>query len=176
MASPDAVPREYRLVASFSSAGSARRAMVDLEGLGIDAAAIALVEHGPTSAMGDIDRSGELAAGQHVARSYAAGAVLLGLGLAAVVVAVVLVAGVEPRLPVALGGGIAGFITGFVLGGFWNAARKLPANVDALDTFTVEGSDEDPVKVEVRLQDAGLVDRAEAVCRDHDALGVERPS
>ncbi len=170
---PDAMPGSSRLVASFAATTSARGAMLDLESLGIDAAAINLLDRQPATE-GDIDRSGELEAGQHVARNYAVGAVLLGLAVAAVVVAVILIAGVRPRVPAAVGGGIAGFIAGFVLGGFWNAARKLPVNVDALDTFSMDSDEHNPVKVEVRLDDGALADRAEAVCRDHDALEVER--
>ena len=163
-----------RLVASFSDPQSAREAMVSLEGLGIDAEAVRLLDQEPKVPVGGLDRSGELDAAQSVAGNYARGAIISAVVVAVVAVAIVLIIGVHPRplavVLAALGGGIAGF----VLGGYLNAARKLPVNVDALDTFTIDKNASEPVRIEVVLSDPSLFDRSAAVCRDHEAVAVER--
>lgn len=174
MATSSSALGPVQMVASFDEAKSAREAMVALEGLGIDADAVHLLDQDDQVPVQAIDKSGELDAAQSVAGNYARGAVVLGVVVAVVAVLIVLVLGVKPRplaLPLAaIGGGIAGF----VLGGYWNAARKLPVNVEALDTFTVDDSGDKSVRIQVRLNDPGMFDKSAAVCREHQATKVER--
>jgi hypothetical protein len=163
-----------RLVASFDAPDSAREAMVALEGLGIDAEAVRLLDQDAKVPIGGMAESGELDAAQTVAGNYAKGAVVSAVVVAIVAAVIVLVLGVRPR-PLAVGlAVVGGAIAGFVLGGYLNAARRLPVNVDALDTFTIDEKDSAPVRVEVRLSDPGLFDRSASVCREHNAVKVER--
>jgi hypothetical protein len=174
MPSLDETSGPLRLVASFDAPESAREAMVALEGLGIDAQAVRLLDQGEAVPVGGLAESGELDAAQDVAGNYARGAVVSAAVAAVIAVAIVLLLGVHPRpLAVALAA-IGGAIGGFFLGGYLNAARRLPVNVDALDTFTIDEHESKPVRVEVRLSNPGLFDRSASVCRDHQAVKVER--
>lgn len=174
MAPLDETSGPLRMVASFDHPESAREAMIGLEGLGLDAEAVRLLDQDPQVQVGGLDRSGEMDAAQSVAGNYLKGALVTAVVVGGIAAVVVLILGVKPR-PLALalsllGGGLAGFF----LGGYLNAARKLPVNVDALDTFTVDSAQSAPVRVEVRLTDPSLFDRAASVCRDNDAIGIER--
>ncbi len=162
------------LVASFDGPDEARDAMIALEGLGIDAEAVRLLDQDAKVPVGGLAESGELDAAQSVAGNYLRGAVASAVVVAIIAVVIVLVLGVRPR-PLAVGlATIGGAIGGFVLGGFLNAARRLPVNVDALDTFTIDQQESAPVRIEVKLSDPGLFDRSASVCRDHKAVKVER--
>ncbi|MDQ6698076.1 MAG: hypothetical protein M3Z46_11540 [Actinomycetota bacterium] len=163
-----------RFVASFDAPGSAREAMIALEGLGIDAEAVRLLDQDATVPVAGLAESGELAAAQDVAGNYAKGAVVSAVVVACIAVAIVLVIGVRPRPLAVTLAAIGGAIGGFFLGGYLNAARRLPVNVDALDTFTIDEQETKPVRIEVRLSDPGLFDRSASVCRDHQAIKVER--
>ncbi len=68
-----------RFVASFDAPESAREAMIALEGLGIDAQAVRLLDQDAKVPVGGIERSGELAAAQNVAGNYAKGAIVSAL-------------------------------------------------------------------------------------------------
>lgn len=176
-----------RLTASFPEPDSARQAMVGLESLGVDAEAIRLLErpparvdrstaagaHAEADAQASAERSGEQQAGADVAGNYVKGAVISAIVLGVIAALIVLALGLKPR-PLAVGlAALGGAIAGFVLGGFLNAARKLPVNVDALDTYTINQASDEPVKVEIKLgQD--LADDAEAICRKHGAIAVHR--
>lgn len=174
MARVDETSEPVRLVASFDQPDAAREAMVALEGLGIDAEAVRLLDHEAQVPVRGMERSGELDAAQNVAGNYAKGAIVSAVVVALVAGAIVLAIGARPRVLAVGLAVVGGAIVGFVLGGFWNAARKLPVNVDALDTFTIDEHDNKPVRIEVRLADPGMFDKSASVCRDHHALKVER--
>ena len=166
-------PEPLKMVASFPAAESAREAMIDLEGLGIDANAVRLLDRDPAVPVGSADRSGEMDAGRSVVTNYLRGAIITAAVFGAVAVVAVLALGIEPRaLAIALAL-LGGAIAGFVLGGYINAARRLPVNVDALDTFTIDERTDDPVRVEIRLDDPDLLTDVELVCHQHEAMQVE---
>jgi len=163
-----------RLVASFPDAESARGAMIDLEAIGLDAEAVRLIDRAPARD-GAAARSGDLQATGAVATNYIKGAIGTAVALGVIAAVVVLALGLRPR-PLAVGLALlGGAVAGFFLGGFINAARRLPVNADALETFGMdEGGDRGPVRVEVQVQDAGMAERIESVCREHSASDVQR--
>jgi hypothetical protein len=174
MARVDETSEPVRLVASFDQPDAAREAMLALEGLGIDAEAVRLLDQDAQVPMRGMERSGELDAAQDVAGNYAKGAVVSAVVVALLAGAIVLATGARPRVLAVGLALVGGAIVGFVLGGYWNAARKLPVNVDALDTFTIDENESKPVRIEVRLTDPGLFDKSASICRDHNAVKVER--
>jgi hypothetical protein len=162
------------MVASFADPEGAREAMIDLESLGIDANAIRLVDRDPAVQVGSVERSGELDAGHAVVSNYVRGALITAAVVGAVAVVVVLALGIEPRALAVTLALLGGAIAGFVVGGYINAARRLPVNVDALDTYAIDERADDPVRVEVRLDDRDLLADVESVYRKHEAMQVER--
>ena len=175
MASSAPQSEPVKLVASFAAPEVAREAMIDLEALGIDADAVQLVDRNPAVPVGSVERSGEFDAGKAVARNYLRGAIITAVVVGAIAMVVVLALGVEPRaLAVALAL-LAGVIAGFFVGGYIDVRRRLPVNVDALDTYTIDTRSDDPVRVEVRLDESNTLPDVESVFRKHEALQVERP-
>jgi hypothetical protein len=163
------------LIASFDDPDAARAAMVDAELAGLDADDMHLQTLGSRTSTLSIERDGELDAMQDVvSRSFVGGAIG-ALVLAVLAAVVVLIIGPD-RLAVALIiAALGGAIAGFLLGGFWFGAARLPANPEALDTYTVDPADEASVIVEFRLG-GGRIEpaRVEELCRKHGAVEVER--
>lgn len=169
----DAGSGHHAVVGEFDDPAAAREAMVALETLGLDADAIRL-GGGPASVpVQDIDRTGELEAGGFLVKQYVAGGAIGALVGAAVMIGVLAIAGVGGGA--LAGGAFAGALGGFFVGGFWGAARKLPVNVDALDTFAVDEAASGPVTVEVSAPDAELAERSAEVLRAARARRVDRP-
>ena len=168
----DAGAGRFTVTGEFDDPAEAREAMVALEVLGLDADAIRLIGTPATVPVEDVDRTGELEAGGFVVRQYAAGGLIGAVVGAAVLIVVLAIVGVGGGG--LLGGALAGAIGGFVVGGYWAAARKLPVNVDALDTFTVDQSSSAPVQVEVSAPDAALAERSAEALRAARARRVEQ--
>lgn len=168
----DAGAGRFVVTGEFDEPAEARQAMVALEQLGLDADAIRLVGVPATVPVEDVDRTGELDAGGSVVRRYATGGVIGAVVGAAIMIVVLAIAGADGGG--LLGGAIAGAIGGFLVGGFWAGARKLPVNVDALDTFTVDRSASTPVTVEVSAPDAALAERSAEALRAARARRVEQ--
>jgi hypothetical protein len=143
-------PTHPVVVAEFRDPADARQAMLDLEGIGVDAQAINLVERSSAVPAQNIEQSGELSAAGDTARRYVGGG-LIGAAVGAVIgVLLGLLANTDPATIGIVGGVMCGGIVGFVLGGYWGGASKLAVNPDALDTYTMDRSDSEPVHLEVQ--------------------------
>jgi hypothetical protein len=143
-------PSHPVVVAEFRDPADARQAMLDLEGIGVDAQAINLVDRSAAVPAQNIERSGELSAAGDTTRRYVGGG-LIGAAVGAIIGALLgLLANTDPMAMGLLGGAMCGGIVGFVLGGFWGGASKLAVNTDALDTYTMDRSDAEPVHLEVQ--------------------------
>jgi hypothetical protein len=143
-------PSHPVVVAEFRDPADARQAMLDLEGIGVDAQAINLVDRSTAVPAQNIERSGELAAAGDTTKRYVGGG-LIGAGVGAIVgVLLGLLANTDPMVLGLLGGAMCGGIVGFLLGGFWGGASKLAVNPDALDTYTMDRSGSEPVHLEVQ--------------------------
>lgn len=168
-----AKPSHPVVVAEFRDSADARQAMLDLEGIGIDANAVNLVDQPSGPPVQQIEESGELEAAQDTAKRYVGGGLigavigaLIGIGLG-------LALNVEPQGIGVVGGAIAGGISGFVLGGFWGGARALPVNPDALDTYTLNPTGKDRVRIEVRTKSDEQAQAAADVLRQAKGENVE---
>jgi hypothetical protein len=148
--------------------------MVDLEGKGIDADAINLVgePHAVPTSEGGLHA--DIAVSRRFVDSYARNGVLGALIGAALFIAVLMLLGVEPLGTAVLLGALAGAISGFLMGGFIGAARHIPVNEDALETYEMDPSDPSGVAVEVRVDDPDMAARAVAVLRRHHPRQLER--
>jgi hypothetical protein len=162
------------VVAEFGDPAAARQAMLELEGIGVDGQAINLVTPSASVPAHDIERSGELAAAGDTAKRYAGGAVVGAIIGAVIGAAIGLFADIGPQSISLIGGGLAGAIAGFLLGGFWGAASRLPANPDALDTYTTDGADGAPVRLEVRAHSDEQARRTVEVLQHARARSVAR--
>jgi hypothetical protein len=160
--------------ASFDDPEDARAAVTGVEGLGIDAVDIHLRGRDlavptPEAALEtDLDATAEVAGG------YALGG-LIGMivgGLLAIGAVLVIrpdaLAGA--MLIAAIGGGIAGFL----IGGYWGAARRLPIAEAAWDMFQTDAQESKPIEVEVRVDDAGAASDVLRVMRTNHARIIER--
>lgn len=166
-------PSHPVVVAEFRDPADARRAMLDLEGIGVDAQAINLVEPSASVPAQNIERSGELSAAGDTAKRYVGGG-LLGAAVGAVIGALLgLLANTDPMSVGLVGGVLCGGIVGFVLGGFWGGASKLPVNPDALDTYTMDRSGTEPVHLEVRAHSDDQARRTVDVLRKAHADTVD---
>ncbi len=171
---PGQLPEILR--ADFDEPAAARQAMIALEGQGIDADDIRLVDEPSAVPTQGATRGAELAATGDVARNYAGGATIgavVGAGLLALVALLVGPDPVGPALAIAVVGGAVG---GFFLGGYWGAAAKLPVNEEAFDTYLSDPQDSAAVRVEVRIGRPGTLDATAAVLRSHNARRVEHVS
>lgn len=169
----DAGAGDHQVVGQFDGPDEARKAMLALEGTGIDANALHLRKP-DTVPVRDSDSSGEQRAGEDVVKRYV-GIGLVGAVVAGAVVGVIaLVAGAGGGALIAavLGGAIAGF----VLAGFLGAARKLPVNAEALDSYTIDPSGVEPLRVEVNLDDPAMAQKAADLLREHRAIQVDGPT
>lgn len=164
----------HTVVARFDDPGEAREAMIDLEMKGIDADAIHLVPpHSPLVPNDevlskDIEISGE------VVRRSATGGLVGALVGAITMIAILSIFRVEPFGTTLLVGVVSGVVGGGLIGGFWGAARRLPVNDEAFDTYVVDPSEPQGVLVEVRLDDARRAADTVAVLRRHHAQHIER--
>jgi len=163
------------LIASFDEPGAARAAMVDAELAGLDADDMHLQSDGRRASALSIERDGELTAMDDVASRSFVGGAIGAVVLAVVAVVVVLLIGPDPLAVALVIAALGGAIAGFLLGGFWSGAARLPANPEALDTYTIDPADDAPVVVEFRIV-GGRVEptRVEELCRKHGAVEVER--
>lgn len=166
-------PSHPVVVAEFRDPADARQAMIDLEGIGVDAQAINLIDRSTSVPAQNIERSGELSAAGDTAKRYVGGG-LLGAAVGAVVGGLLgLLANTDPMTIGVVGGVLAGAIAGFVLGGFWGGASKLPVNTDALDTYTMDRSDSEPVHLEVQAHSDDQARRTVDVLRKAKADTVD---
>ena len=166
-------PSHPVVVAEFRDPADARQAMIDLEGIGVDAQAINLIDRSTSVPAQNNERSGELSAAGDTAKRYVGGG-LLGAAVGAVVGGLLgLLANTDPMTIGVVGGVLAGAIAGFVLGGFWGGASKLPVNTDALDTYTMDRSDSEPVHLEVQAHSDDQARRTVDVLRKAKADTVD---
>lgn len=161
------------LVASFEASDDARAAMVDAELAGMDADGMHLL--GPTTVpAGSIERTGELSAIDDVATRSFVGGFVGAVALAVLAVIAVLLIRPEPLAGALAIAVLGGAIAGFLLGGFWSGAARLPTNPEALDTYTVDASH---VGVEFRIHDGAIsADDVERLCQKHHVIDIERRS
>lgn len=164
----------HTVVAQFDDPTPAREAMVDLEQKGIDADAIHLVGRAPTVPTKDASLDADLRAARRFIDGWArAGLVSAVIGAALVVLGMILFR-VEPLGPAIVGGALAGAVGGFAVGGFIGAARRMPVNEDALETYELDPSDRSGVSVEVTVGDPDVAATAVAVLRSHHPRQLER--
>jgi hypothetical protein len=164
----------HTVTACFDEPGEARKAMVDLEGKGIDADNINLVGEAlfvPTSVGG---LHTDLAVSRRFIDSYARSGVLGALIGAAVFIAALTLMRVSPLGMAVFIGGVCGAIGGFLMGGFIGAARRMPVNEDALETYEMDPGDPEGITVEVRVTDPDEAAAAVAVLRRHHPRMLER--
>lgn len=164
----------HTVVARFDDPAPAREAMVDLEGRGIDADSINLVDHAPAVATREGGLHTDLTVSRRFIDSYARNGVLGALIGAAVFVAGLLLIDVEPLGLAVLTGVVAGAIAGFLMGGFIGAARHIPVNEDAFETYAMDPSDPHGVAVEVTVADPDVAARAIGILRSHHPRLLER--
>jgi hypothetical protein len=164
----------HTVTACFNEPGEAREAMVDLEGKGIDADAINLVGEAVFVPTREGGFHADLSVSRRFIESYARSGVLGALIGAALSIAVLTLMRVNPLGTAIFIGGVCGAIAGFLMGGFIGAARHIPVNEDALETYELDPSDPDGVTVEVRVPDANEAAAAVAVLRRHHPRVLER--
>jgi hypothetical protein len=163
----------HMVVARFDNPGPAREAMVDLEGRGIDADAIHLLEP-PAIPTREGGLHADLTMSRRIIDSYARSAVIGALIGAAVFIGFLLILRVQPvGMAVAIGA-IGGALAGFLVGGYLGAARHIAVNEEAYDTYAIDPSDPEGVAIEVRVPDAGSAARAIEVLRKHHPRQLER--
>jgi hypothetical protein len=164
----------HTVVARFDHPAPAREAMVDLEGKGFDADAINLL--GQATAVPTLEGglSADLAVSRRFVDSFARNGVLGALIGAALFIGVLLLMQVQPVGTAVVLGGLAGAIAGFLMGGFIGAARHIPVNEDALETYEIDPTDPEGVAVEVRVEDPAKAAEAVAVLRRHHPRQLER--
>jgi hypothetical protein len=155
-----------KVIARFDDMAAARDAALALEGKGIDAGRVNL--HGDERAaprpedasLGDMEVTGD------VAKRFASGGILGAIAGATIVTVVVMLLGMEgPAIVAAL---IAGGLFGFNAGAFWNGARKLPVNEEALDATTGSGATE--VALEVTVDSDEQASEVRQVLHQHRGL------
>src|SRR3954470_24514305 len=169
------VESTHTVVARFVQQDDARGAMVDLELKGIEADAIHLVSSQSTIPTNREVLDADAAVGEQLARYSTRGALLCAVIGAALVTLVLIAVGVRPMGTTILAGLIAGAVGGAFIGGFWGAAKKLPVNEEAFDTYVVDLRDDSGgVLVEVTVDDARIAADAVAVMRRHHAQQIDR--
>jgi hypothetical protein len=164
----------HTVVARFGDPAPAREAMVDLEAKGIDADAIHLFEQAPSVPTAEGGLQADLAVSRRFVDSYARNGVLGACIGAALFIAVLMLMQVQPLGTAVVIGALAGGIAGFLMGGFIGAARHMPVDEAAYDTYTVDPTDPEGVAVEVRVDDSDLAAQAVAVLRRHHPHQIER--
>jgi len=164
----------HTVVARFDDPAPAREAMVELEGKGIGADEINMLDHPAAVPTKEGGLHADLAVSRRFIDSYARNGILGALLGAALFIAVLMLMRVEPLGTVVALGGLGGAIVGFVMGGFIGAARHIPVNPDALDTYTMDPTDPAGVSIEVRVEDPSVAAEAVAVLRRHHPRQLER--
>lgn len=160
--------------ADFDDPSEAQGAMFDLEGAGIDAADINLVNHAPVVPTRETQLAADAQLVKGVATRYGKGAAIGAIIGAAIALAIVAAVGIEPRGAAMLMAGVAGGTAGFFYGGFLGVARHLPVNEDTFDVAMTDPRDPEPLHVEVRVEDDGVAARAEKIMRSHAARTIRR--
>jgi hypothetical protein len=163
----------HTVVARFDEPGSAREAMVDLEGRGIDADAINLIEHSPSVPTREGGLHTDLTVSRRFIESYARNGIVGALIGAVVFTLGLLLIGVDAGMAVGFGV-VLGLIAGFAMGGFIGAARHIPVNEDAFETYAMDPSAAEGIAVEVKVDDPDQAAKALAVLRTHHPRQVER--
>lgn len=169
----DASKSHSVVVAEFRDPAVARQAMLDLEGIGVDAQAINLVDRAASVPAQNIERSGELDAAGDTAKRYVGGGLVGAVVLAVVGAGAGLLSGVDPTSLALIGGAMCGAIVGFVLGGYWGGARKLPVNADALDTYTIDRAGAEPIQLQVQAHSEDQARKTVEVLRNAHADTVD---
>ncbi len=146
----------HTVVARFDDPAPAREAMVDLEGKGIEADAINPLDPPQTVPTPEGGLHADLAVSRRFMDSYARNGVPGALIGAALFIAVLMLLNVEPLGTAVLLGALSGAIAGFLMGGFIGAARHIPVNEDALETYVMDPSGPGGVAVEVRVEDPAM--------------------
>ena len=164
----------HRVMARFEQSRDAREAMIDLEGKGIDADNIHLVTSGPplTSNMTRMDV--DMDVGAKLFWKGARGVVLGGVIGIVVVVGALAAMRVEPFGAAVAIGALGGFVGGATIGGFYGMINRLPVNEEAFDTVTSAHQSDDPIVVEVTLNDSRKAADAVDVLRRHHARKIDR--
>jgi hypothetical protein len=175
MSAPDShsSASHHTVVGLFDQPAEARSAMLALERKGIDALDIRLVES-PQVPTREGARSADLAVTGAVGRRYLIGG-LVGAGIA-VVISGLVVGVVTTEGGAALMAAFIAAIPGFLLGGFYGGALRLPVNEEALDTYAIDPASSDPVGVEVDLRDTSTVEAAVETLQAMHAVRIEHHS
>lgn len=160
------------VVGEFADPDQARRAMLNLEGAGIDANSIHLLDD-PAVPERQIENSGELDAAEDTAKRVGGGGLVGGLIGALIGAALGLLSGVDPQTIGVVAGAIGGGIAGTVLGGFWAGSSKLPVNPEALDTYTIDPSAGQKVRVQVHADSPDQAELSAQVLRKAEASVVD---
>jgi hypothetical protein len=161
-----------RIVAEFGDAEHARAAILALERGGIDADDIKLVDAAPVAAAG-AQGEADLAVVKAAERRFGWAALITGVVVAAIGIAVVNLIGVEPRLFVSVVVGLACFVGGFFMGGFIGVATALPVSDEAFDTW-VDELHGTPVAVSVHIDRGHDPDEVEDTLRQLHPVAVRR--
>jgi hypothetical protein len=163
----------FTIRGGFERPERAREAMVSLEGRGLDADQIGLQEQPASIPTREATRSADMTVVREIAGRYLRGGVL-GAAVGGVLLAMIVwLIGVDGMAAV-IAAGVAGAIGGFLLGGFWGGARRLPVNEQAFDTLTIDPNRPELVVVRVRAETPRDAELAENVLRAHGALMVDR--
>jgi hypothetical protein len=141
----------------FTSAESARAALVRLEAAGIDADAAELVDLTESQATREQARHNDEDKVSDVARPAGAGATLGAAAGAAAGVVTGLVTG-DAGTGAAVGAAAA--VGGSVVGGLAGTYVGLPVNEAAWDTYELDPTSEHPITVQVRVGDDDELERA----------------
>jgi hypothetical protein len=164
----------HTVMARFDHPRPAREAMVELEGRGIDADAINLLGQARSVPTREGGLYADLTVSRRFFDSYVRNGLLGALVGAALFIAALMLMQVEPLGLAVLSGGVTGAIAGFLMGGFIGAARHMPVNEDAFETYELDPSDPEGFAVEVRVADPDVAAKAVAVLRSHNPRLLER--
>lgn len=164
---------EHNLLATFGDLEHARKALQALERAGIEAGDVVLHSGQQAPATGSAARARDVAVTRHVGRWAASGFLIGGLVFAAVMIAAVNLVGIENRMAASVGAGIAGFLLGGAIGGFWMGAKEIPVNAEAMEgTFGATTTGD--VAVAVHTGDAQRATQAEDVLRSLEPISLRR--
>jgi hypothetical protein len=164
----------HTVLARFDDPAPAREAMEELEVKGIDADAINLLDNSTAIPTKEGGLHTDLQVSRRFIDSYARNGLLGALIGAALFIAILVAAQVEPLGAAVLLGALCGAIGGFLAGGYIGAARHIPVNEDAFETYEIDPRDPACVSVEVRVDDAEQAAKALSVLRRHHPTQLER--
>jgi len=163
----------HKVVARFDQTDEARQAMIDLEAKGIDADAIHVARPTTRTVSAEaVQQTDHEVVRQLEARTVIGGAIGALAG-AVLVIAALVVIRVDSLGSAVLAGGIAGAAGGALIGGFWGAVSRLPANEEAFEPAVVRDELASEVVLEVRLDDPGRETDAVTVLQRHHPLEID---